>query len=441
MAVYFGTDGIRGVAMQDLNFDIAYKCGNSLAQIMNAKGKVIIGRDTRLTGSYILNSISSGLMAGGIDVYDVGVIPTAGVAFLTKLLKFDYGIVITASHNPREYNGIKILAQSGEKIQDSEEEKIEKCFIKHMNVHSDKVGRVYHCSHLKKHYINHLLSTVSTKLNGFKIVIDASNGASYSIAPYIFKKLGANVLTINSRNKGDKINYNCGALYPNALKNKVLKTNADMGFAFDGDADRIIAIDNNGNLIDGDVIVYALSKAYKEKNMLLNNIVVGTSQTNMGIEHNLLKSNIKLLRADVGDKYVIELMNKSGACLGGEQSGHIIISNYMPTGDGILAALQLSCFCKEKQISLSEFCSVELYPQANINVCVKEKFRVLGNEKLVNTITNVQQELAGNGRVLVRASGTESKIRIMVECGNQDVANNLAQYIADIAITLENDKE
>lgn len=437
MAVFFGTDGLRGVVGQDLTYDLAFKCGNSLSQMIKGKAKVLIGRDTRVTGDYLVNSVATGLMAGGVDVYYVGVIPTSGVALLTEKCGFDYGIIITASHNPNCFNGIKIFSSKGEKLSEENETLIERGFIKTKQVAFDKVGKFYNANNLTKKYIDYLYSTVNVDLTGVSIVVDASNGAGYKIAPYLFKKLGAKVYTVGCKNDGININVNCGSLHTERLIKKVVKYKADFGVAFDGDADRIIAIDNMGNIVDGDSIVMGLALYFQSRGELKNNIVVGTSQTNMGIEKQLNDNGIKLIRADVGDKYVISQMNKLDAVLGGEQSGHIILKQFMRTGDGILTALQLVAACIKTKRSLTSFCFSKLYPQVNINVEVKDKLRTLGNEQVSNAIANVGQELAGDGRVLVRASGTEPKIRIMIEGTKVKECEGLAEYIKKTILSVE----
>ena len=437
MSVFFGTDGLRGKVNQDLTYDTALKCGNSLAQIMKQGGKVLIGRDTRITGSYLVNAVSTGLQAGGIDVVDVGIIPTAGVSYLTKLLNFDYGIMITASHNPFEYNGIKILSSNGEKLPDKEEERIEKCFIFNKLTSAEKVGSYKLKEKLKKYYIDFLVGSVGEKLTGKKIVLDMSNGASYKIAPKVFKMLGATVISIGARNDGLNINKNCGSLHINNLIKMVLKEHADMGFAFDGDADRLIAVDEKGNVVDGDMIIASLAKVYKKSNELSLNAVVGTSHTNMGIEKALKECGIKLYRADVGDKYVIELMNKHGLSLGGEQSGHIIIKQLLNTGDGILSALQLASKVVESNDTMSNFTKIELYPQVNINIKVSDKIRILNSEILSNSVSLATQKLDGMGRVLVRASGTEPVIRVMVEGMDKELISIQAEILVDIIKKLD----
>ena len=437
MSVFFGTDGLRGKIGQDLNFDIAFKCGNSLSGLMNGRGKVVIGRDTRLSGDYLLNAVACGLMSGGIDVYNAGIIPTAGISYLTKFCGFDYGIIITASHNPCDYNGIKIISSSGEKISDLQEEEIERSFIKTKLVEHNKLGKYYCENGLIKKYMDYIVSTASICLCGLKVVVDGSNGASFCVAPKILKRLGATVYKINCRNDGENINNNCGSLYPQTLARKVKKLSADFGIAFDGDADRIIVVGQNGEVIDGDMIIAALAKFYKEQGVLNGDAVVGTSQTNMGIEKELNNYGISLVRADVGDKYVISLMNKNKLQLGGEQSGHIIIKQFLPTGDGILTAVQLACACRHKNLSVSKLCKIDLFPQTNINIEVKDKLRILGSEGLALAVSNAKQELAGQGRVLVRASGTEPKIRIMVEGERKQTTESLANYLADIVKNLD----
>lgn len=436
MSVFFGTDGLRGVVGEELTYDIAFKCGNSLSQNMQG-GRVLIGRDTRVTGSFLVSALACGLLSGGVDVVDAGIIPTAAVAYLTKSLKFDYGISITASHNPMQYNGIKIFSLKGEKLQDKEEEKIERGFIKSKHVSAEKIGLYVQKTNLRKHYIDYLVNTTNGSLSGLKVVLDASNGASYSIAPEVFRKLGAKVIKTSCMNNGLKINDKCGSLHPERLAKKVKQYGADMGFAFDGDADRLMAVSEKGKIIDGDMILYALALVFKQRGMLVNNAVVGTSQTNMGIELSLKEKGIKLLRADVGDKYVANLLNKNGLVLGGEQSGHIIIKKFMQTGDGILTAILLAHFCKKSGKPLSEFCKVKVFPQVNKDIVVKEKLRILGSEPLLTAITNAQQELAGLGRVLVRASGTEPKIRIMVESENIVASQSLANYLLNTIEKLE----
>lgn len=430
MSVFFGTDGLRGVALSDITFDIAYKCGNSISQNLPAGSKVIIAKDTRVSGDMIVSAVSAGIMCGGIDVTYVGIVPTGALAYMTTT-GFDYGIMITASHNPPEYNGIKIFNSKGEKLQDSEEEKIERCFIKNKVAIPMSVGKMKEEPLLIKKYISFVCKTCCP-LHGLRIVLDCSNGATYKVAPKIFKKLGAKVFKTSCTSCGEKINQNCGSLHTKNLSKMVLRKNADIGFAFDGDGDRLIAVDEKGNEIDGDKILTALASFYKSRNELTKNKVVGTSQTNMGVQKTLEMRGISLERADVGDKYVLETMKKQNLLLGGEQSGHVIIRKFMQTGDGILTSVQLALCLKNSEKQASELFNCKVFPQININIETKDKLRVLGSEKLSDAILIVQQELAGNGRVLVRASGTEPKIRIMVESENFQEAKNLSEYLRRI---------
>lgn len=427
MGVYFGTDGIRGVVNNDLSFDLMFKCGNALTSIAD-RPTVLIGRDTRNSGTFVTLAVSSGLVMGGAKVIDVGIIPTAGIAYLTKTLECDFGIVISASHNPPEFNGIKIFDKNGFKLLDEKEQELEKMFVKTMVKDNNNIGSYSYNPSFVNCYVKHLLS-IGCNLNGLKVVIDSSNGASFSIAPKVFKMLGARVYATNCKNSGDKINVNCGSLYPEVLKRNVLKFKADIGFAFDGDSDRIVAVDNLGNILDGDKILYLLAKYQKSKNPNIKD-VVGTSNTNMGIEDALKKLGITMHRADIGDKYVLDMMIKNRCPLGGEQSGHIINLDYATTGDGILTAVLLTKIIKECG-SIDKLFDAKMYPQINLNVVVNDKLRVINSEILSNTIY-LEQENLSNGRIMVRASGTEPKIRIMVEGSNEAQCLKIGTRICEV---------
>ena len=427
MSIYFGTDGIRGEINKDLNFEVCYKCGNALSQIKE-NVKIVLGRDTRKSGDMVALSFSSGVVIGGGSVVDVGVIPTPGIAYLVKKLKCDYGVVISASHNPAEYNGIKIFDCNGNKISVQEENLIEKYFIHNNITNFKKVGTYCQKRYISRQYVEFLRMT-SKSLKGMKIAIDCSNGASGSVAPKLFKELGAKVFAVNCSNNGLKINDECGSLHPDGLREVVLKHKCHVGFAYDGDADRLIAIDEKGKIIDGDVITFVLASYFRSKNQLKNNGVVGTTQTNMGIIASLKKQCIDFYASDVGDKYVIELMKQKNIHLGGEQSGHIIIGKYSDTGDGILASLVLSNIIKEDRRAFSEISRVELMPQSTRNVVVFDKLRIINADELKHEIHDCKT-LLKDGRVLVRASGTENKIRIMVEGRDQTLNEKLADRIA-----------
>lgn len=428
MGMYFGTDGIRGKYGTDITPSLAFKCGCSLSNLCKIK-KVLIGRDTRVSGDVLALSVANGLMSHGVSVIDVGITPTPVISFLTTLLKCDFGVVISASHNPPEHNGIKIFDKNGYKISEKDEEKIESFFSFSEYCTFDKLGKYQ----FKPNYINKYKDFVlknSLKLDGLKIVIDCGYGATFKLAKEIFSSLNANITFLNCKNKGLKINENCGALYPEYIANEVIKQKADIGFSFDGDGDRIIACDEKGNIIDGDDILYILSKNLDKK----EKFIVGTSMTNKGLEDILEKNKINLLRADVGDKYVAEIMKSKNALLGGEPSGHIIIRNFSKTGDAIWAACTLSMIAKKLNKPISKIIDYKKYPQINKNIVVNDKFRILNSKVLSQTIIDIQKIFKNKGRILVRASGTENKIRIMCEHISKKTALETALKLEKIVL-------
>ncbi len=435
MGIYFGTDGIRGKVNADLTKSIAYKIGNALSSIKEG-ANIIVGADTRITNSYLATALATGATNGGANVIDVGVLPTAGIAFLTKTLKADYGVVISASHNPPEYNGLKVFDGNGYKLGDKKEEELEKKFIHEKVNDFPNIGRYSQNHSLCSLYEEYLLKN-SRPLEGFKIALDCANGASFSVAPKVFKALGADVITINATDDGLKINDNAGALYPEVLSKVVLESNADMGFCFDGDADRLIAINQKGEVIDGDVIICGLAKYLKEKGKLNSDTVVGTSHTNMAVERELNAIDVSLIRTQIGDKYVLSKMIEKDLSLGGEQSGHIILKDLSTTGDGILSALTVANILSEKRVSFSEFFNTVLYPQENRDVICQDKHKVLNSEQLLQVITKYNIELSKKGRLMVRASGTEPKIRIMVESQDQVLNHKIADLLASLVKTLD----
>ncbi len=431
MAVYFGTDGIRGVANSSLTHEIAFKCGNALTMLKRSP-TVIICKDTRISGDVILYSMAAGVMGGGGKVINCGILPTAGLAYVTKLYKADFGVVISASHNPFEYNGIKIFSSNGVKLSEEEEEKVEELFNK-INLKTGKeIGTAQTDTAAEKMYSDFLTGSVKTNLKGLKIVLDCACGASYKIAPEVFEKTGCTVIKTHSDIEKGTINEKCGSLFPETLKNEVLNNNADAGFAFDGDSDRVIACDDKGSIVDGDSLIYILAKSMLKAGRLKGGYVVGTSHTNMGIEKSLSSCGIKLLRADIGDKYVRELMDLKGCTLGGEQSGHIIIGDLHTTGDGILSALQVCSIIKSSGKKLSELNDSVLYPQVNKNIIVKDKLVIINNEYLQNLAEQFREKLGKRGRIMVRASGTEPKIRIMAECEDIAEAENIAAALSSV---------
>lgn len=427
MGIYFGTDGIRGVVNNDLTEQIAQMVGNALARKKN-NAKILVAQDTRQSGSYLTCALATGALKGGANVFDVGVLPTAGVSYLTKLKKFDYGVMISASHNPREYNGIKIFDSDGRKLNEKEEADLERYFGCPHILSSLRVGKYKKRNSLQKYYFDYLCACAGD-LSGLKIVIDCSNGASYRLAPKAFKRLGAEVIKTACSNNGLKINERCGSTYIENLRKKVLIEKAQVGFAFDGDSDRVIAVDENGQVFDGDMLLYILAVSMHEKGLLNGNTVVGTSHTNTGLLIALNKKKINLIRTDVGDKYVIEAMEKMNLSLGGEQSGHIIIKNYLNTGDGVLSALCIATIMKQKGKSLAKLFDAKLLIQKNKSIFVEDKLKVLNNEFLSQKILQISNSIAPAGRVLVRASGTEPKIRIMIEHADEKKAE---EYLGEL---------
>lgn len=430
MGVFFGTDGIRGKVNEELTQDVAYKIGNALSILKN-NPTIVIGADTRISNTYLALSVASGAMSGGARVIDIGVCPTAGIAYITKAIKADYGVVISASHNSGEYNGIKVFDSNGYKLGEKEEERIERCFIRSKVNEYPHIGRYEQDFNLVKVYRDYLIGVSKNSLKGKTIVLDGAYGAAHKIAPEVFRKLGANVIAANCTNNGAKINEGCGALYPENLIKRVFRYNADVGFAFDGDSDRLMAVDEKGNVINGDEIIYGLAKYLKAKGELRSNIVVGTSHTNMAIEDGLKEEGIDMIRTDIGDKYVLAKLVEKNLSLGGEQSGHIILKDLATTGDGILSAIVVANMLVEQNKTMSEAFGVDLYPQSNKNVIVEDKFRVMNSEELSKEVVKYNSELAGKGRLMIRASGTEPKIRVMVESKDHELNESIAKAIVN----------
>lgn len=435
MTAYFGTDGIRGIANGTLTHEIAFKCGNALTMIKKHP-KIVICKDTRVSGDLIIASVTSGVLAGGGNVINCGVLPTAGLSYICKKYNAHYGIVVSASHNPYEYNGIKIFDSDGCKLSEEQEEEIEGFFSKLNLKTGNKIGTNKNDEKAQRIYEDYLFKTLKGDLSGVKVVLDCAYGAAYEVAPSVFDRLKSDVDCFNCDITKGVINDGCGSLYPDTIRGELLLKGADIGFAFDGDSDRVIACDEKGNLIDGDMLIYMLAVNMQSAGRLKGNVVVGTSHTNLGIQKALEAKGIKLLRADIGDKYVRELMKTSGAVLGGEQSGHIIIGDLSDTGDGILSAIQVCGVVKESGKRLSELCDAKLYPQVNINIKVKDKLFVLNSELLQSTLDECRKILGKKGRVMVRASGTEPKIRVMTECEDNQTAKETAEMLQKVILEL-----
>ena len=443
----FGTDGIRGEAnVYPMIPEIALQVGRAIGYLFKNKedrpSKVIIGKDTRLSGYVFEYALVAGLCSMGVSTWLVGPLPTPAIAFLTKDMRADAGIMISASHNPYYDNGIKIFDKTGFKLPDEIEEKIENLIFdenfSQVRCYKKDFGRAHRIRDAIGRYMVHLKSVVPSYLNfeGIRLVLDCANGAGYQVAPQVFEELGAEVITIGCSPDGTNINENCGALYPENLRKKVLEMRADVGIALDGDGDRIAVVDEKGNFIDGDELLALFAMDFLEKNQLWKNTVVGTVMSNLGLERFLNERGVDFVRTPVGDRYVVLKMKEIGALLGGETSGHLIFLDKATTGDGLLTGLRLLSIMKEKQKPLSELIRLfEKVPQVLKNVKVKEKKKVEEIPGLFEKIKQAQEALKDRGRILIRPSGTEPKYRIMVE-GEDEVlisalAEELAQYIKE----------
>ena len=440
MALFFGTDGLRGEVDKFLNTKIAFRCGNALANVYkdNAlikkhKCKILLGTDTRGSADMLATAFMSGAISAGANVDFVGVCPTAGIGYLTTFMGYDYGVVISASHNPAKFNGIKIFNKYGNKIDETQIKQVEKNMLSIKINKNNNFVKLSANENLKANYeaflINATTKNLSTKTpKNLKVVLDSSNGAASKIAPKIFRMLGADVIETYSKPNGKNINKNCGSLNIDVLKANVLKHGADVGFAFDGDSDRVIAVAENGEVIDGDQIVYILACFYKENEMLNNNGIVCTTHTNFGIEKALQEKGICVKRTQVGDKFVSEELDASGFVVGGEQSGHIFMKDKIQTGDGILTALMLSVIMLQKDQKISTLMCDKIIPQINKNIEVKNKEKIIENQNLKHELEKLKDEF-NDGRLFVRASGTENVVRIMAENENKEKLNFVADAL------------
>lgn len=439
----FGTDGIRGEAnIYPMLPEIALQVGRAIGYLFKNReshlSKVIIGKDTRLSGYIFESALIAGLCSMGVSTWLIGPLPTPAIAFLTRDMRADAGIMISASHNPYYDNGIKIFNKDGFKLSDEMEKTIEKLIFdkefEKIRIYKDSIGRAYRIKDAIGRYAVHLKSSVPSYINfeGIKVVIDCANGAAYQVGPLVLEELGANVISIGCSPDGVNINENCGALHPKNLKESVLKNNADLGIALDGDADRIVIVDEKGNFIDGDDLLALFAIEFKNKNYLWKNTVVGTIMNNLGLEKFLNAHGIEFIRTPVGDRYVVEKLRDIKGLLGGETSGHIIFLDKATTGDGLLTGLRLISLMKEKEKPLSELCNLfEKIPQIIKNVKVKEKKPVKEIEGLSEKIKLAEEKLKKKGRIIVRPSGTEPKYRVMVEGEDKDLIKTIAEEIAE----------
>lgn len=437
MGELFGTDGVRGVANAELTPELAFRLGRAGAYVLcQGQGTLYIGRDTRVSGDMLEAALIAGICSTGADAVRLGIIPTPGVAFLTKSTGAAGGIVISASHNPVEDNGIKFFDSRGFKLEDGEESRIEAAVKDDTLIPRPTgllVGKAYTELRGLTKYISHAIDTVDCDFSGLRIVVDCGYGAAWDAAPRVLRELGAEVIAMNDEPDGSKINVDCGSTNVSELSKAVVENQAHVGIAHDGDADRVIAVDEKGQTVDGDAIILICGLHLAEKKQLKNNTVVVTVMSNLGLELAFSEAGIKVHRTFVGDKYVLRKMLEEDASLGGEQSGHIIFNDYGSTGDGIVSAVQLISVMKEKGEPLSVLArQMKKLPQTMVNVRVNDKEAAQNSDALAEAVKAAEAELGSTGRILVRPSGTEPVIRIMVESPTDEQCAELADRIAAV---------
>ncbi len=443
MGKLFGTDGIRGIANKELTAELAFKTGQCGAYVLtkhtSKRPRILIGKDTRKSGDMLEAALTAGLCSVGAKVIPLGIIPTPAVAYLTRLYKADAGVVISASHNPCEYNGIKFFNGDGYKLSDGIEEEIEAYILGEKQLGElpthGQVGYVSMNHNAVEDYVAFACSTIDCRLDGLKVAIDCANGASYQTAFKALNKLGANVEAIHNTPDGVNINYKCGSTHMESLQAYTTSIGADVGLAFDGDADRLLAVDENGNLIDGDQIMAVCADYMSKTGTLKQNTLVATVMSNLGLFIAGEKMGINIPRTKVGDRYVLEEMLKNGYNIGGEQSGHIIFLDHNTTGDGLVSALQFLAVLKKTGKKASEAASiVEVMPQVLCNATVKleNKNKYMENPEIAAACSALEEEFAGEGRVLIRPSGTEPLVRVMIEGKDKAVIAEKAKALADL---------
>jgi phosphoglucosamine mutase len=443
MGRLFGTDGIRGTANQyPMTAEIALNVGRAIAHLFKRSGhtpKIIIGKDTRLSGYVFENALVSGICSMGVNAILAGVCPTPGIAFLTSSMRADAGIVISASHNPFQDNGIKIFSGDGSKLPDETERSLEELILsgqmEALYPPPTELGKAYRMEDARGRYIVFLKHTFPKELTleGMKIVIDCAQGATYRVAPETFFELGADVKAVFDAPTGRNINVNCGSQHPEALADEVVKRRADVGFAFDGDGDRVIAVDEKGDVLTGDKILAICAASLKKEGKLANNLVVRTVMSNIGLTMALRELGIESVMTDVGDRYVFEAMQNKGAIIGGEDSGHIIFLNHHTSGDGIVTALQILATMKKENKPLSALAGImKTYPQHLLNVETKSRPDLATVPEIVTAIKDVESKLGDQGRVLVRYSGTQNLCRVMVEGPTERETHHYCQTISDV---------
>lgn len=424
MTRLFGTDGVRGIANQKLTPKLCYDIGRAAAFVLtkNKKGKVLVGRDTRLSGDLVESSLIAGFMSIGLDVDVAGVIPTPGVAYLTRTGDYLCGVSISASHNPFEYNGIKFFSSDGLKLDDKVEDDIEEKVLSttkiYKDVTGDELGRVNRSNKFTEKYISYLKGLTDERFDGLEVAIDAGNGAQSFIAEEVLKSYGASVKIINNEPNGKNINDNCGSTNPKLIEELVKKEKSNIGMSFDGDADRIIAVDEMGKVVDGDHILAIVATYLKENNKLKNNAAVGTIMSNMGLKKYLETINVDFIETKVGDRYILEKMLKDDYVIGAEQSGHVIFLDYNTTGDGLATGIHLLEIMKKTGKKLSELNGLmKDYPQVLKNASVRDDLKNRYEEfpDIIKAIKEVEKAYHGSGRVVIRPSGTEALVRVMIE--------------------------
>jgi phosphoglucosamine mutase len=436
----FGTDGIRGLANgETLTAEIAVDVAVAAAHILvesskNSRPVAIVGQDSRASGEFLESAVAAGLASAGVDVLRVGVLPTPAIAYLVAQTGADLGVMISASHNPMADNGIKLFSRGGGKLDDAIEAAIEKRMGEPWTRPTGRnVGRITFDQGASARYLSHLLASVSTPLSGLKIVVDCANGASSHVAPIAYDQAGAKVIAIHNSPDGWNINENCGSTHLEDLQAAVVREGADFGIAHDGDADRCLAVDAQGNVIDGDAIMTILARGFKSRGALKSNTIVGTVMSNLGFMHAMKEAGIEVITTAVGDRYVLEKMLEGDFSLGGEQSGHLIMREFANTGDGILTALQLAQEVIRTGKPLSELAaSMQRFPQVLINVPNVAKEKLESSKVISDAVAQAEATLADNGRVLLRASGTEPLVRVMVEASSDNLAQEIAATLAAV---------
>jgi phosphoglucosamine mutase len=439
MGTLFGTDGIRGVANRDLTAELALEVSAAAARVLGASDGLrrpfaVVGRDPRASSEFLEAAVTAGLASTGVDVRRVGVLPTPGVAYLTAATNADFGVMISASHNPMPDNGIKFFARGGHKLDDDVEDAIEASMgDRATRPTGGHVGRIRDERDPVSRYVSHLTSTVGTSLSGLRIVVDCADGAAFTAAPQAFIEAGAEVVAIHDTPNGLNINDGCGSTHLGPLTEAVVAERADVGFALDGDADRCLAVDAQGETVDGDQLLAILSLALRERGGLVDDTVIATVMSNLGFLLAMSDQGINVVQASVGDRYVLEEMRAGGYTLGGEQSGHIIMSDFSSTGDGLLAALHVAARMASTGRSLTDLASiVRRLPQVLVNVPDVDRALAATHPVVAEAVREVEAQLGGKGRVLLRPSGTEPLVRVMVEAESADDAEAYAHRLADV---------